>query len=847
MAEQLVINLALKDSSFNQQIKSVNTEIKKLESEFKLAETSNKDFSKTTEGLTAKIKLNESSIVQLSKKLDIYKQKQDENKKTMNKVNEAYVKQSEKVDSLKSSLANAGQEYGKSSEQVKKLSDELKKAEKSLDTKRNAVVNADNAMKNLDTTINGTQGEINKLESEIEDLNSELDNIDSGNVDGLANSFDDAGQKALDFGAKMTIVGAGVKEVGEGMKNAGKEVVDTLADMVEKGAEYQVEQGAITTMLGDQEGAVRSWADTQAESLGMTEQQLTQVTAKNMMLAEKMGLSGDKAREMAKGISVATQDLATFYDVPAEEMQQKFNSAMNGSTEIMDQYGVDISVASLEQSNYVQSLGKTWKEMTEAEKKQARYNKILEDTAKVQGNAAKEAEGFSVQGQLLKTNIQEMVKTLGEKLIPVLEPIVKIIGDVVDKTKTWIENNPQLATTLMIIVGVIGGLLLVVGSLLVPLGMLIITMGALSTAMATAGGFAAFFSASILPIIAVIGIVIGVIVALVMAIKSNWEEIKEATNQLLEECSPTFEALGQAFSRLWEMCKSIYETIIKPLFEIIGIVIASCIRKVIPIINSLVPVFTTAFNLIASAWDFLKPVFDIIMWILKQLAKVATGAMEMFVKDITGAMDKVLQPIQWVIDKVGELLSWLGGLGDKISGTIKKLNPFKSFSLEGNINVNQNTRNSVPDASPYSVMRTGMPMPLDMSSLDNIALSGSYYTPRTMASGTASEFIKVSSGIQNNITGTLKGNSTEVNLNKLIDKFTNEMNNMKQDNKSMMSMLSSALNSMADAINNINLKDKIVVEGSVTVDNKIDGRQLSKVMAPYAAKANAKYEKNNLR
>ena len=174
---------------------------------------------------------------------------------------------------------------------------------------------------------------IEELKKENERLREEIEKLKKENKElkDFQERTRESGRDLSELGANLTIIGQGIKDVGSSMQDAGKKVVGTLGNMVEAGAEYQVEQAAITTMLGDQEEAVRSWAKTQASALGLTEQQLTLVTAKNIMLAEKMGLSGDEAREMAQQISIATQDLATFYDIPVEEMQSKFNSALNGS------------------------------------------------------------------------------------------------------------------------------------------------------------------------------------------------------------------------------------------------------------------------------------------------------------------------------------------------------------------------------------------------------------------------------------------------------------------------------------------------------------------------------------
>lgn len=327
----------------------------------------------------------------------------------------------------------------------------------------------------------------------------------------------------------------------------------------------------------------------------------------------------------------------------------------------------------------------------------------------------------SATGSLKRTIETGILKPIGESLLPFLNDLIPKIQGVVDKLKVWIEENPKIASTITIIVGVIGGLLAIISPIITTIGMLIISLGAMSTAFAAAGGVAAFFNASILPVITVIGAVIGVVATLAMAIYSNWEGIKQATMQLIETCRPQFEAFKEAFNNLWETAKSIYETIIKPLFKMIGQVIQYCIEFATPIIQRLLPVFTSVFNAISSFWNNIgKPVFSAIISIIQTIGKVVKPIFDTFRDVICGAMDAVLKPIQWVIDKFNDLFGWIGKVGDKVGGFLSKFNPFKSKSLDLGVNI---------DTS-------------GVQEFNNIALSGQYYNSRTPRSVEINDFVR---------------------------------------------------------------------------------------------------------
>ncbi len=76
-------------------------------------------------------------------------------------------------------------------------------------------------------------------------------------------------------------------------------------------------------------------------------------------------------------------------------------------------------------------------------------------------------------------------------------------------------------------------------------------------------------------------------------------------------------------------------------------------------------------------------------------------------------MNAVLNPIQWVIDKISSLFSWISKASSSVGNFLEKINPFsRSIDAEVNATVNQ------PQIDTYSMTR-------------DVALSGSYYTPRT--------------------------------------------------------------------------------------------------------------------
>lgn len=493
----------------------------------------------------------------------------------------------------------------------------------------------------------------------------------------------------------------------------------------------------------------------------------------------------------SKGSEEALASLGLNANEVAQIMSTGGESAKKTYQEIIDKIG---AMDDKQQQNLVGVglFGTTWEDLgpqvvNELSFIGDNFNKTIDSANKL--NEVKYDDfGSALEG--VKRNVETgLIAPIGDSLLPILNSFIPKLTEIVENLKGWIEENPKVVAGISIIVATIGILLTILSPIIVTIGMLVISIGAMSAAFASAGGAVAFFSATILPVIAVIGVVIAVIVTLYMAIKANWEGIKEATIALIETCRPQFEALGQAFNGLWEMCKSVYDTVIAPLFKMIGEVIQWCIEFVTPIIQRLIPVFTTVFNYISSYWNNIgKPIFEAIIWIIQLIGSIVGPVFGTFSDIICGAMDIVLKPIQFVIDKFTELFGWIGEVGSGIGEFIDWINPFSSSS-----DVEVNTKmGEQPKIAGFS-MQT-----------EEFARSGSYYQSNTQPSRSIAKVVRSSGSSSRNNVG---GNSIE-------------------------QLSENIINAVFEGLSNI----AINLQASTTISN----RELANVVAPTVSKVISK-------
>ena len=817
-SRELQVRIGVNVGSAESQLKALNVNIKNTKSEFDKAGAGIKDFEKTTEGAKAKIASLGEQLKTYSQITQVIKKQIKEAEETLKKSNEAYENQKQKVAELKSELEKAKDTYGENSKEVKALSKELKEAEKSLQAKEKAVISADNTLVNLGTQLNKTEAEIKSMESEIKRLNNELDNIDSNNVDELGDSFREASEDATAFGAHMSEIGQGVRDVGESIKETGKEVLNTIGELVKSGSEYSAEVAGTDFLLKNLDSTTQDLISSSSElasSIGLTNKQYKDSATTIATYYKNMGMTTEQTNDLTSETMSLVADLAAITDMPFDDAMDRFKSGLMGNYEALDAFGINISANLLSNSEFVKSLGQSWNSLDDNTKMLAVYNEIVRQSSSATGLASQEAQEFGMQSKLLSQRVEELKGKIGEKLLPVLQPFLQKINEVVQVISKWVEDNPELTKTILTIATVIGTVLAVVGTLTVGLGSMIIMWGAISTALATAS----------IPFLAIAGVIAGVVAGIILlagAVNANFEGIKEAFANLKLAFDENMQPLKEGFSSIWTTMQSVYDTVIQPLFTHIG----ELIEVVVNFIAQCMPGISTAFqivcDLLKTIWDSVgAPVFGFVIEVVgmvvewfkqyaPQIAEVFNSVMDSLkhywenvgkplwniIKVIIEGIIDALRPIiKSLLETCGTVFEGIKSVWDNIlkpvwdalssviGGVIEKVLPYMDdfkeavtkamewvlspiqwvidkfndlFGLIGK--VADSVGGFISKFNPFKSKSLDLGVNLDTSGVqefNSIALSGQYYNARTPRAEMVNDFIRNGSSSEDSSTSEL--------------------------------------------------------------------------------------------
>lgn len=378
----------------------------------------------------------------------------------------------------------------------------------------------------LNKAIASGEGDTQALKNELAQTKQKMSDLKvataetKSNIKDYSESIKDAEAKTKSLSDKVKSMGESFKDMGAKMSIAGGAITASMIGIVAKGAEWSAQVEGQKFLYENLDKAIQESIDKNsknAKAIGLTTQQYKDSATTIATYYKNMGMSTEETARLGDETMNLVADLGAVVDMPFDEAMSRFKSGLMGNFEALDAFGVNLSANTLSNSEYVKSLGKAWNQLSDNEKMMATYNEILRQSAPMTGLAKQEAESFGMQFKLLKEQISETVGKIGSALLPVLEPLVAKISEIVDKISSWVEANPKLTQAILIVVGVIGLLLAVFGPILMLVGA---CMTAFASFAFVTGGVGVGIMALISPILLLVGKFILIIGAIGLVVKA---------------------------------------------------------------------------------------------------------------------------------------------------------------------------------------------------------------------------------------------------------------------------------------------------------------------------------------
>jgi phage-related protein len=380
------------------------------------------------------------------------------------------------------------------------------------------------------------------------------------------------GNLRAQLNGEMDVAGAeGGKRLGGGLLASAKSfvgpliatfsvfaAVDFFKGAVEQASNLSESQNAIKVTFGEAAGAIAKLGEDSATRLGLSTSAFNGIATQFSAFAGTIAGAGGDVSKVVDELSTRGADFASVMNLDVKDALGLFQSGLAGETEPLRKYGIDMSAAAIEAYALSKGIWDGAGTMTEAQKVQARYGSLMEQTSKTQGDFANTSDGLANSQRIANAEIENARAKLGDELLPIIASVTSFVADTfipviegMGDGIAWVKDNVSWLTPIL---AGIGGVLLATASY--------IGVMAVAAQIAAAGGLPAVIAATwawtaallanpITWIILGIGLLIGALVFLAM----NWDAVvafvTDVWNGFVSWFSEAMEYLGSWLSDVW--------------------------------------------------------------------------------------------------------------------------------------------------------------------------------------------------------------------------------------------------------------------------------------------------------
>lgn len=660
-------------------ISQANSDIKLANAQFKAAAAGMDDWSKSSDGIKAK-------LTQLGSTLNAEKTKLSAYKEQLDRIKEAESKNVKSAEELRIKYQQAASVYGENSDEAKKYQKQLASVEKEI-------VSNQAAQEKLSITILNQQAKVSNTEKEYKNFEDRLVQVEKAEreaeksgkeVSDVLNQMDKAadnaeeGIKDLDGGFSIfkgtvaNLVSSGIQSLISGFQSLASSAQETIEDM-----------GKLETAFTTSGYSAEVGKQTFSELVGVLGE-----TDQAVEAANHLAKLTENEQDLQKWTNICTGVYATFGDsLPIEGLTEAANEtakvgqvtgpladALNWAGISEDRFNESLAACSSEQERaklITETLNGTY---DEASKKYQQVNGDLIESRKAQASLSETISEVS-------RKISPVTSSITNGFAKILEKILELVGEenleqwandissafddfinnvlpTIEAGLKWIIDNKDT-----IIAGIVG-----IGAAFATFKVVTLIQGIVSALQGMSLAQAAVTAAQWLMNAAMsanpIGLIIAAIAGLVTAFLWLWNNCEEFRNfwiglwdSIVAVVGPILDVIVKAFQDAWNWIVGIWDQA-KPYFQAIWDAITVIFSVVVSWFSNMFQsawtaitnIWGVAVNFFSGIWEGIKKVFSVVATWFGGMFQTAWTA-------ITNIWDVVVSYFQMIWDNIQTIFS----------------------------------------------------------------------------------------------------------------------------------------------------------------------------------------------
>lgn len=332
---------------------------------------------------------------------------------------------------------------------ISSISDSSIKSLRGVSSAINSIAKIPSITKKLDSkTLDDFAEVCKKVASAISPLASKLDKVGRSfsslpsKIKSAVNSttrFSSANQKASTSLSSLASQLETIKKRAAQLVSL-KAIATYLANAVTKFNDFYEATDLFNNAMGELSGQATELINKMESLLGIDPTEAMTNIATIQSLATSFGLASDKAYILSKNLTQLAYDESSYWNKDTATTFTAIASAISGELEPIRRLGVDLSQARLQQELLSLGFNKQVSSLSQADKAVLRYIAIMKQTTNIQGNLAQTINSPANMVRILKSEISQLAKAVGQLLYPAFKAILPVLIAAVDLIKEFVVS-----------------------------------------------------------------------------------------------------------------------------------------------------------------------------------------------------------------------------------------------------------------------------------------------------------------------------------------------------------------------------------------------------------------------
>lgn len=207
-------------------------------------------------------------------------------------------------------------------------------------------------------------------------------------------------------------------------------------ECLELGSDLEEVQNVVDVTFTSMSEKVNEFAKNAATTAGLSETMAKRYVGTFGAMSKSFGFTEAEAYNMSTALTQLTGDVASFYNISQDLAYIKLKSVFTGETETLKELGVVMTQNALDAYAMANGYGKTTAAMTEQEKVALRLRFVQDQLSAASGDFIRTSDSWANQVRIMQLQIQSLKATIGQGLINLFTPIIKVINILLSKLAT---------------------------------------------------------------------------------------------------------------------------------------------------------------------------------------------------------------------------------------------------------------------------------------------------------------------------------------------------------------------------------------------------------------------------